>query len=538
MAQLMQNDYFRLFVKREGKVVLGNKCSNLWIMTAVLFVAFLALAFSNASLNYLNYKMEDPFIKWQNIENDHTGRVFNSLVEELKDDNIQKRFHFCGVKEDYKIPLSFYGKDSWGSYPSYCRLYTDMNTELMRTILDTSNVVNRPAYDVSLLHDAVLGVVVTEQMLQVMGYTTVYPPYIDLSYWISTTGEWRSLDFVENSSQMGQGADEEDFDDGGYYAKLPIPVLGVVKRLPGNLPFSASAVLKGNLLSALNLGSAKNISVSNSLLFFVDERIDASELESRLEELCAQYSDLAPIISRPEIPQLMPFAKGVLVEVENAPMMGWEAVKAVSDAVRASYPSDQVVRVFNYPVDRDELALPEYADYLTVEFSDLKKLTAFVDYVSEYTDGEIELDITQTNVKENLNAVQLLANILSMALILFAITCIVLFIVNLLQSYFQQVKRNLGTFKAFGISNKELMSVYLVIILTCVAAALLISLLAVALLQLLTPEREAGFGYLSLWNWQTGVSIVIVLAAAIATVYLVMGKLLKATPGDLIYDRQ
>ena len=182
--------------------------------------------------------------------------------------------------------------------------------------------------------------------------------------------------------------------------------------------------------------------------------------------------------------------------------------------------------------------MSEFPDFLTVEFENLKYLPDFIRYVSEYTDGEVELDITQTNVKENLNAVHLLANILSVALILLAIACIVLFIVNLLQSYFQRVKRNLGTFKAFGISNRELMRVYRVIILAVVSCAVLIAFVAVLLLQLALPEREAGYPYLSLWSIQTAITIVIVFVASIITVHIVMSRLLKATPGDLIYDRQ
>ena len=41
----LKNDYFHLFVKRESRVVLGNKFSNLWLLTAVLTAAFLAVAF-------------------------------------------------------------------------------------------------------------------------------------------------------------------------------------------------------------------------------------------------------------------------------------------------------------------------------------------------------------------------------------------------------------------------------------------------------------------------------------------------------------
>ena len=71
MLDMLKNDYFRLFVKREGKVVLGKNNSNLWLLTAVLVATFLAISFSNASLKYLSYKMNDPFINWVDIKNEY-----------------------------------------------------------------------------------------------------------------------------------------------------------------------------------------------------------------------------------------------------------------------------------------------------------------------------------------------------------------------------------------------------------------------------------------------------------------------------------
>jgi hypothetical protein len=50
--------------------------------------------------------------------------------------------------------------------------------------------------------------------------------------------------------------------------------------------------------------------------------------------------------------------------------------------------------------------------------------------------------------------------------------------------------------------------------------------------------KDGFFDYLVLWNYKTVTSIAIIIMAAICTVYIVMHKLLKATPGDLIYDRQ
>ena len=134
-----------------------------------------------------------------------------------------------------------------------------------------------------------------------------------------------------------------------------------------------------------------------------------------------------------------------------------------------------------------------------------------------------------------------MANILSWAIIVFAIVCIILFIVNLLQSYFQKVKRNLGTFKAFGMGNYELISVYTLIMAATILVSIVISLAAVWLsqevLELLNITRDEVFGYLSLWNGKTVSAILVINFASVFTVYTVMNRLLRSTPGDLIYDR-
>ena len=67
MKKIFSNDYLRLFIRRESRVVVGNRCVNLWVLTAMLVLTFLAIAFSNASLSYLKQKMDDPFTNWVNL---------------------------------------------------------------------------------------------------------------------------------------------------------------------------------------------------------------------------------------------------------------------------------------------------------------------------------------------------------------------------------------------------------------------------------------------------------------------------------------
>ena len=195
-----------------------------------------------------------------------------------------------------------------------------------------------------------------------------------------------------------------------------------------------------------------------------------------------------------------------------------------------------VRRVYDY--NFSDYAIHEKA-YLSVYFNTLTHVREFESFVND--DYHIKVDMSQVNAKENFNAVSIMAGILSWAIIVFAITCIILFIVNLLQSYFQKVQRNIGTFKAFGVSNRRLTGVYVLIVGATILGAILIALTVTSLLQgglaLGGVLKDGTYNYLSLWSAKTILSIIIILVVSIATVYIVMERLLRQTPGDLIYDR-
>ena len=109
-----------------------------------------------------------------------------------------------------------------------------------------------------------------------------------------------------------------------------------------------------------------------------------------------------------------------------------------------------------------------------------------------------------------------------------------------LQPYFQKVKRNIGTFKAFGMNGRELVLVYVLLLIMMVVAAVVIALLLTWALQGVLPQmgiEKDGFNYLSLWRITTYVATIVIILATVCTVVLVMARMLSQTPGDLIYDR-
>ena len=176
--KIIQNDYFRLFVKREGKVVLGKHCSNLWLLCGVLFATFLAIAFSNASLNYLDYKMNDPFINWVDIENNFGDEDFAGFEYCLNQDEAKAQYHFRGYQTDkFRYPL--FVTSSSDSRNLKCRYYADVKTQLVQAILDEDNVVDGCRIANEKLDNSSFGVIIThDALMNKLGYKKDIPPFV------------------------------------------------------------------------------------------------------------------------------------------------------------------------------------------------------------------------------------------------------------------------------------------------------------------------------------------------------------------------
>ena len=83
---MINKDAISLFLKKEGQELLGKHKANFWVLAAIFLLAILSIGFGSASLKYLKYKMDDPFVKWVDII-DQQGAVKvggNPLEEYLR----------------------------------------------------------------------------------------------------------------------------------------------------------------------------------------------------------------------------------------------------------------------------------------------------------------------------------------------------------------------------------------------------------------------------------------------------------------------
>lgn len=516
-------DYYCLFILRESSSVLGSRYSNLWLLTAVLTFTFFAIAFSNASLDYLSYKMDDPFINWVDIKNEYGGGDFYGLEAALKDEDIMQKYHYGSYQSDYYFTYMFYGKGDDNIQYLRCRFFQDIRTSLVESILSDGNVVNGwRIKELESVDRNTIGFIITEEAMRKLGFSKA-PAFIDYQ-------------------RYSPGADEYGFrlyDD--KFVRVPVPVLAVVKRLPGNVDMiSGTYFFQQDFNDNTYPFNLCKDEYAGNLMYFISDDIDPDKFRAAVSGISSSYTDacLETYLDDCYLPNAVPFMPGRFVRIEcDGEDLPYETWGAVNGSILGKYHGKDVYRVFDYDFTDHPVT---NKSFISVHFDDLDRIKEFENYVKDTF--KVKIEMSQIVSKENFNAVSIMGNVLSWAIIIFSIVCIVLFSVNMLVSYFHKVKKNLGTFKAFGIGTRDLTNIYAMIMTAMVIASVVLSLSFVWICQGLLAVsgvlKDGSFGWLSLWSGKTLWTVAIIVGASVCTVYAVMNILLKSTPGDLVYGRK
>lgn len=508
--------YLKLLMVREGKEVLGKKGSNLWILTLVLVATFTSIAFSEGSIIYLKDKMEDPFTMWIDIPIDGNKGKFERFVEELNDSNIQRMYGFRDVhgdrQENYDMQRDQYLR---------CRHFANMHAPLIRKILEGSNLVKGCVIDSAKLSNNSLGVFITEKALKRLGYhLDSIPSYI---YYKA---------YNPSADTLGLKLQE------GKFLLIPWPLLAVVRRLPNNMDMMGTNYLSEQPFNDIKYPFDFNVHTDylSILRYFAEGEVDLDSISNEIRKVFPDTIASSIHCIEEENDQMIPWKPGKFIKVDfgqEEPNYSSQQWLAFNDVIlkRCKY----LTRIYFYDTGSIN-NIPNR--YISLTFSNLDNIRAFEDYANNV--HKIQIDMSLVASKENFNAVSRMAQVLSAAMVIFSIVCIIMFLVNMLQSYFQKVKRNLGTFKAFGMKTRELTKVYILILITIVLAAVIMALMITWATQGIlhfTGVEKDGFNYLSLWNITTYVATAVILVSTILTVIVVMTRMMRQTPGDLIYDR-
>ena len=350
MKKIFSNDYLRLFIRRESRVVLGNRFVNLWILAVMLLLTFLAIAFSNASLSFLQQKMDDPFTNWVNLPVESDNDLFR-LQQYFGDttSTLNKQYHIEHFSVDYSYHYIFFGKTPDKLPYLGCLFFQSfIDNPLLDAILSPSNIVNDCAVPIEQLNDELIGVIITKEKMEMMGYndSTSYPAYI-------------------NFHQASEGADQYGVNLYDGYAMVPIPVLAVVRSLPMNMDIVASLYFFQQQQSVNRPFNLNNPDYASTLIYSVEDPEVAEKINDFLYDIVDDDVDVS--VDAVYMPYNLSFRSSTVVSVEGAyEDLSYEVINDLDQQVREEFANEAFTRVYEYDFS---LTTPSSGSFVSVQFS-------------------------------------------------------------------------------------------------------------------------------------------------------------------------
>ena len=191
-----------------------------------------------------------------------------------------------------------------------------------------------------------------------------------------------------------------------------------------------------------------------------------------------------------------------------------------------------------FPVDK--YVFEFHKDSLN-EIKDFNKIL-----ISEYRQGKkfLEIDLSIINAKKNFDIIKDLVELLSRLIYFLSLLSIFLYLWNLIVNHIDSNKKNLGTLKAFGLSNITIVGIYLFISITMIVFSLTIAYLVSVFFgqnimnfftNILSFDNLRDMKFLS--QELKYLFTIFILIPAFALMIMIYLKLRNKTPGDLIYER-
>lgn len=486
--------FLKSFLKPEFKFLSGKNYVNLIILVCILTISMLAIGLGNGVVEYMRKKMSSPFISFVNVKIPHTKTSLN-----LDNETLNQRF-----STQYKLDLDY--KDYFNitsdpnvEFRNYCMTYNPYNG-LEKQALIKMSLHNDPLLlfmkdrgDLPSnfsFRDAIngeIGCVVSRTFISSLKYNEQTLSYLYLRRKIS-----------------------------GEYRNFPIPVHAIVDELPDGID-----VICGN--AAFNI-------IPNELKLF--EQCDSVEN-------IIFIPDVLKMSSPKEVSGLTKYksktVEGKLIQLPQSQSSKYLDLQNKGVVVFNDYlglvnltgvPDDYNKEIFPFSFNPDKMdRIEEFAHFLEDQFG-------------------LKVDLAVIEDKKNFTLFNKVSKLLSYSLIFFSIFSMVLFITNLIINHISKNRKNLGTLKAFGMSNQSIVIVYSSISLFLILIAFFVGFLISTVIGNVTISLFAesfgmmNDGELSFINYTPlTLFIYFVIIPFVLVVLKLFSSLHGNTPGDLIYER-
>ncbi len=534
-------EFFRLFFNRELKPLVGTKMSNLFILVVMLFTTFTVIGFAEGSLGYLERKMKDPFINWVHVLPGYMdGSRLNSIIRSLNSEKIKETYQVSSTNGYFRFQPNFYDYNVIREYYATGQLDTTQIHPLVSRTMESDDPILGQVFDDGNLIRGVpyanpmdIGFIVTESALDRLNYPS-HTRYL----WMDIP----AIDREKGNMQVRRA--------------IPVPVRGVVTSLPGLASLASTEYF---FLQRYDQQTGRNpfnpMNENTLILAFFGSREKANALVDDLKGFFQNKEDVYGYrlgnISSPEKRDHGLESEHFLISVHFLP--GNIPIRILDEIFRDIYNGPDLhnyqaslYRMHDYGRKAGRPRPPTFGyDRISVHFASLDNLREFS--IMLFDQHNLQIDMAQIESRENYFFVSGLTRVISIVLILFSIVSVLLFVGHLLKKHLEGIKRNLGTFKAFGLSNRLVINTYVWIVLFILGSSTLIALAVSALFGYLGGMRillvlfrtpiEPG-RYFDLNSLFLLAALLLLAVFSVIVLRWITRRILDKTPGDLIYERK
>ncbi len=500
-------DFKNIFVTRETQAIRGQKNKNFIILTVLLFATFIAIGFAIGGLEYLSIKMNDPFVQNLEIKIPYKKAMKVDIIKwQLNQDTLMDNFDYDTILSHIEYPLIFWHGEQKDNLRVKGRSIEN-GDPLLEQILGKRNLIKGRGFT----NNQDCGFIVTEKFLKRFGYKGN-----DLFIQMSVATHDRG------------------------YVHLPVPIIAVVEELP-----SLSSFAYTPYFYQCRTGPDNPYLVSDhtDLTIFIasEDEAEVRVIQDYIDNFFANhssYSEMDPDSYYVKNSETYQPGYNLITTFFPVP----ESQTVLEDMYTDLISSNDLKQFQNLIYRYYQYDFPMYPekeipyDVISVNFNSLKKVNEFKEFL--YNTQELDIEMSKVRDKENFKTISILTISIAVLVLIFSIISIGLFVYNLLKSHLDKVKMNIGTFKAFGLSNQTLESIYKSIIrrfffqclLIAYSIALFINILCVAIFF-------SELSFFQLINIYVIIGIVFMWMIVFQVYKITSAGILKNTPGDLIYGR-
>ncbi len=486
------HSYKALLINKEFASFQGVKKINQWVLVFIIFLSIGCISLALQIYGSLKDRMNNPFTNWVNLPvlADYRDSI-KTMEDNILKDDIKDKYKLKSIVEYNQNLRPVLHKNLESSTYKFIRSM-DFEEDLFNKFLDKSNVLYLKKQNGAKFQ--LCDIFISEKM------------YNDFGMEWNLQKDLRIILEYRNST-------------------LLLNVVGVVKDIPNfadmvcspqmmnlmNEPIDKTKFYRTGELSEIDL--LTNISLDN----IPDDILSDNLIQSKISESYLLYGNQ-------EIYKTKLYFKS---------FVKFDQIDVIKKKLEELNKSSKVLECIEWEC-LEASKYFERPQYLAFNFNQLDKVRSFKDELIQKFG--ITLDISEVEDKENFALVSKLAIIAILSIMTLGIFCFIIFIYFLVKSHLDKMKQNIGTFMAFGLSNRIIENVYVYILTKLLVIS---SLIALVILFILNAIYFIFIQYnlLDLINFVVIIILFLYLAIGYVMIRILLKKLCSNTPGDLIYSR-